>query len=91
MDFEIMSKTSNGKAKRLLRVRRMVGPHDRTIKRRLKELRNQIDNSKDPAVQRISYAMECGIRWAREYTVGWEAPAVTARDLAVMLRRELNA
>ena len=86
-----MRKTTSGKAKRQLRVPRVVGPHALTIKRRLKELRNQIDNSKDPAVQRISYAMECGIRWAREETVGWEAPAVIARDLAVMLRRELNA
>lgn len=63
---------------------------ERTIKRRLKELRAQIDSTKDPAVERISYAMECGIRWAREETVGWEPPAETARELAVLLRRELN-
>lgn len=67
----------------------MKTPSDRTIKRRLKELRTQIDNSKDPAVSRISYAMECGIRWAREETVDWPTPAETARDLAVTLHREL--
>jgi len=66
-------------------------PSNRTIKRRLKELRAQIDTSKDPAVHRISYAMECAIRWARQKTEGWEPPAKTARDLAVMLRKELGA
>jgi hypothetical protein len=69
---------------------RLVGPSERTIKRRLKELRKLIDASKDPAERRIAYGMECAIRWAREETVGWEAPVVTARDLAVMLRNELN-
>lgn len=65
-------------------------PPDQTIRRRIKELRTLIDTSKDPAEQRIAYGMECAIRWAREKTVGWEAPVVTAHDLAVMLRRELN-
>ena len=65
-------------------------PSERTIKRRLKELRKMIDTSKDPSEQRIAYGMECAIRWAREETVGWEAPVVTARDLAGMLRKELN-
>jgi hypothetical protein len=72
------------------RLQRLVRPHDRTIKRRLKELRLQIDASKDPAIKRISYAMETAITWASSKTVGWESPAATARDLATILRRELN-
>lgn len=83
------SKTRNGK-RAGGSLKHTAVPHERAIKRRLKELRSQIENSKDPAVQRISYAMERGIRWAREETVGWEAPAVIARDLAVILRRELD-
>ena len=69
---------------------RRVGPSERTIKRRLKELRRLVDTSKDPAEQRIAYGMECAIRWAREETVGWEPPVETTRDLAGMLMRELN-
>ena len=65
-------------------------PSQRTIKRRLKELRALIDTSKDPAVTRIAYGMECAIRWATSDTVGWEPPAVIANDLAIMLRRELK-
>lgn len=65
-------------------------PSDRTIKRRLKELRTLIDYSKDPAELRIAYAMECGIRWAREETVDWDSPVQTARDSATILRRELK-
>ena len=82
-----MPKTKR-KPKTPVRSTRLVGPSERTIKRRLRELRRLIDASKDPAEQRIAYGMECAIRWAREETVGWEAPVVTARDLAVILRRE---
>ena len=65
-------------------------PSKRTIKKRMKELRSLIDNSKDPVVQRIAYGMETAITWATEDTVGWEAPAVTAADLAFLLRREIK-
>jgi len=65
-------------------------PSQRTIKRRLKELRTLIDTNKDPAVTRIAYAMECAIRWATLDTVGWEPPAATAIELAGILRRELS-
>lgn len=65
-------------------------PSSRTIKKRMKELRALIDSSKDPAVTRIAYGMETAIAWATSDTVGWEPPAVTAKDLAVMLRRELG-
>lgn len=64
-------------------------PSQRTIKRRLKELRTLIDASKDPAEQRIAYAMEEAIRWATSDTVGWNPPAMVAVDLASMLRKEL--
>jgi hypothetical protein len=67
---------------------RMVGPSESTIKRRLKELRRLIDTSKDPAEQRIAYGMESAITWAREKTVGWEAPVIIARDLAKFLHNE---
>ncbi|TSA40189.1 hypothetical protein D4Q85_00190 [bacterium] len=66
-------------------------PSDRTIKRRLRELSTQISMTHDPAVRRVSYAMECAIRWARQATEGWDSPAETARHLAVMLRKELGA
>lgn len=69
-------------------VERLVGPSDRTIRRRLKELRALIDTSEDPAERRIAYGMERSIRWARQETVGWEAPVVTARDLTKMLHDE---
>lgn len=65
-------------------------PSERTIKRRLKELRDVIDNNPDPCVQRIAYAMETAIRWAREDTVGWTPPAEDAKLLAKMLRDELR-
>ena len=65
-------------------------PSQRTIKKRINELRVLIDTSKDPAITRIAYGMECVLRWAIEDTVGWDSPAQTAKDLAVMLRRELN-
>lgn len=78
------------KRKKAGAVEPMVGPSARTIKRRLKELREMIDNSKDPVEQRIAYTMETAIVWATQKTVGWEAPVLTARDLAVMLRRELG-
>jgi hypothetical protein len=81
--------TIRGKAANIAKMMR-VGPSQRTIKKRLKELRVLIDNNPDPAVQRIAYGMECAIRWATERTVGWEAPAITAVDLAGMLRRELG-
>ena len=69
-------------------VQRMVGPSERTLGRELKRLRAQIDNSKDPIVTRISYAMECAIRWAREHTVDWPMPAESAIELADLLRKE---
>lgn len=66
-------------------------PSGRTIKRRLKELRELIDNSSDPAEQRIAYAMETAIRWAREDTVGWTPPAEDAKLLAKFLHQELHS
>lgn len=65
-------------------------PSQRTIKRRLKELRALIDNDPDPAVQRIAYGMETAIRWATEDTKGWPSPAQESQLLAKMLRQELS-
>lgn len=65
-------------------------PSQRTLKRRLKELRALIDSSKDPAEQRVAYAMETAIQWATADTVGWEAPIVVAKDLARMVRTDLG-
>jgi hypothetical protein len=69
--------------------RQMKKPSKRTICRRLAELRKQIDSSPDPAVQRVSYAMETAIIWATEPTAGWEPLVATARDIAGILTREL--
>lgn len=61
-----------------------------TIRRHLKELRELIDNSDDPAEQRIAYAMETAIRWATRETVGWGRMVDDAKQLAVFLRQELR-
>lgn len=65
-------------------------PSKRTLKKRLKELRDLIDTSEDPCVQRIAYGMETAIRWATEDTKGWIPPAEDAQELARLLRNELK-
>lgn len=65
-------------------------PSNRTIKRRLKQLRLLIDTSKDPVVSKIAYAMETAITWATSDTVGWKPPAEEAVELAVLLHQELK-
>ena len=65
-------------------------PSQRTIKKCIKELRVLIDISKDPAVTKIAYGMECALRWVIEDTVGWETPAQTVKDLAAALHNELK-
>ena len=67
----------------------LSGPARSTILRRLKELRDLIDTTKDPYEARIAYAMETAIQWATEHTVGWQPPAKEARLLAEMLRTDL--
>lgn len=66
-------------------------PSERTRKRWLKKLRELIDDSSDPAVQRIAYGMETVIRQVTENTVGWPSPADEAQLLAKMLREELHS
>ena len=68
----------------------LSGPARSTIRRRVNELRDLIDTTKDPYEARIAYAMETAIRWATEHTVGWQPPAKEARLLAEMLRTELT-
>jgi len=84
------SKASSAKrtAGSLKRVVRMPGPAMSTVRSHLRRLRKLIDESKDPHEQRIGYAMECAIRWAREDTVGWGRMDNEAKLLAGMLRRE---
>lgn len=65
-------------------------PSKRTIRKRLKELRELVDNHPDPAVQRIAYGMETVIRWATEDTVGWKTPAEDAKATAALLRSEMR-
>lgn len=61
-----------------------------TIKRHLKQLREQVINSSDPVEERIAYAMETAVRWAIEPTLGWPGLAEQARIEAELLRRELG-
>ncbi len=68
----------------------MSKPSERTIRRRLKELRQLIDGNPDPCVQRIAYGMESAIIWATKDTVGWEPPAQLAMALAKILHKELR-
>lgn len=64
-------------------------PSQRTIKRNLKELREVIDNTSDPVLARIAYAMERAVRWATENTVDWSGLAQQAREEAAFLKPEL--
>lgn len=61
-----------------------------TIRKAKRALRRVVDHSPDPCEQRIAYAMETAITWAREHTVGWPAMDVEARTLAQLLRNELG-
>lgn len=72
------------------KLNREIVPSDRTIKSQLRELRRLIATSKDPVEQNIAYGMECSIVWARERTVGWESPVIIAKELAAILRKDLN-
>lgn len=65
-------------------------PSERTIKRRLKELRAMIDSPSSSAVEvRLAQAAEHAIRWATEDTVGWNSPADECRLLNVLLEEDL--
>lgn len=68
----------------------MSVPSQRTIKREIKKLREQIDKSEDPIVRRISYAMETALRWSILDTKKWSYPAQDARDNAHILRTEIE-
>ncbi len=61
-------------------------PSERTIKRRLKELRAMIESPKSSEAEtRLAQAAEHGIRWATEDTVGWHSPADECRLLSELL------
>jgi hypothetical protein len=63
---------------------------DSTLRRHERALRRLIDESPDPAVQRIAQGMETVLRWARMETSGWGSMAEEAELLAVFLRKELG-
>ena len=63
---------------------------DRRVSQALKDLRDLVEEDADPIVRRIAYAVEQGIRWAREDTVGWPDPANDVRADAALLRQELE-
>lgn len=65
------------------------GPSMSTVRRRLKEVRDVIENSPDPIESRVAYAVETAIRWATEDTVGWFTPADDARLTAQFIRSDL--
>jgi hypothetical protein len=60
------------------------------IRKNLRELRNIIDNSKDPLEVSLAYEMECAVRWAVEDTVGWPSLARQVKMGADSLRSELK-
>lgn len=63
---------------------------DRTVRRELNRLRRiGIEGNGDPALTRVSQAIEYGIRWAREETRGWDLPLEEAGSLAAIMRQEL--
>lgn len=68
----------------------MKKPSQRTINLQLKKLRSQSENHHDPAVARISQAMETAIRWTTEETEGWATPALEAQAMAVIVNREIR-
>jgi hypothetical protein len=57
------------------------------IKRELAKLREQVEQNDDPVLSKVSYIMECAIRWAVEDTVGWDSPSKDARKFTEDLRR----
>lgn len=63
-------------------------PTRATIKRAIRELREIVDESRDPYAVRIAYAVEHALRWASEYTVGWPSPATDVKLEAKLLREE---
>jgi hypothetical protein len=69
----------------------MPGPAASTVRRHLRRLRKLIDESESLHEQKIAYAMEKAIRWAREDTVGWGDMAREAVVQAEILKTQLRA
>lgn len=63
---------------------------DSTMRRHEKALRELVETDPDPVVQRVAYAMETALRWARLDTVGWPTPPVDAVEIARYLRKDLG-
>lgn len=66
-------------------------PNKATIKRELKKLRAVIEADGPILLEpRIAQAIEYGIRWATEETVGWPRPVKEASVLAAIVRNEMK-
>lgn len=65
-------------------------PTPERTKHALKKLRAIVETSKCPIEIRIAYAVEHGIRWATENTVGWPAPSKSVLDDARILKADLK-
>ena len=63
---------------------------ERTIKKELKALRQIVEESKDPAEQRVAYIIEQSIRWTTEKTVGWSSPAEGIGVDVKLLKQEMG-
>jgi hypothetical protein len=65
--------------------------HERTIQKALKQLRAEcIEQTHDPLLARVAYAMETAIQWARTDTRGWLSPAQEARVMAQLIANDLS-
>jgi hypothetical protein len=70
----------------------MSKPSKATLKRRMRELREMIEDSGTDAITgRLAQAMEWGIMWATEETVGWPRPTRQVELLAECLGLEVKA
>ena len=60
----------------------------RTIKRHLKQLRDEVIDCNDPIASRVAYAIETAVRWATTETHGWEGLVDQAKETAEFIRQE---
>ena len=71
-----------------MKTKRPRKPSQRTVRRRLRELRVLIDDPKtDKLTARVAYTVEVAIRWATQQTSGWESP----REEVIEAVRLINA
>lgn len=61
-----------------------------TIKRHLKQLREEVIDDDDDIASRVAYAIETAVRWATENTSGWETLVDQAKGTADLIRQDLS-